>query len=71
MSHDNSDSVRALYDGGLSFVTLHSLSNVRTKRYEKTELVIVKYPEKVEPKGRSTEAFLGKRNQAHKIYLGD
>ena len=59
MSYDNSDSVRALYDGWTEFRYLtfpYQMSG--TKRYEKTELVIVKYPEKVTPKVGALEAFL-------------
>ena len=59
MSYDNSDAVHALYDGWTEFRYLtfpYQMSG--TKRYEKTELVIVKYPEKVTPKVGALEAFL-------------
>jgi DNA adenine methylase len=59
MSYDNSDSVRALYDGWTEFRYLtfpYQMSG--TKRYDKTELVIVKYPEKVKPKVTPLEAFM-------------
>ena len=45
MSYDNSDAVRSLYQGWTEFRYLtfpYQMSG--TKRYEKTELVIVKYP---------------------------
>jgi DNA adenine methylase len=59
MSYDNSDSVRSLYDGWTEFRYLtfpYQMSG--TKRYDKTELVIVKYPEKVKPKVTPLEAFM-------------
>jgi len=54
MSYDNSDAVRSLYDGWTEFRYLtfpYQMSG--TKRYEKTELVIVKYPKVVVPKKQS------------------
>ena len=54
MSYDNSDAVRSLYDGWTEFRYLtfpYQMSG--TKRYEKTELVIVKYPEVVVPQKQS------------------
>ena len=59
MSYDNSDAVRSLYHGWTEFRYLtfpYQMSG--TKRYEKTELVIVKYPEKVKPKVGALEAFM-------------
>ena len=59
MSYDNSDSVRALYEGWTEFRYLtfpYQMSG--TKRYDKTELVIVKYPEKVKPHRGALEAFM-------------
>lgn len=59
MSYDNSDSVRNLYEGWTEFRYLtfpYQMSG--TKRYDKTELVIVKYPEKVKPYVGALEAFL-------------
>jgi DNA adenine methylase len=59
MSYDNSDAVRSLYQGWTEFRYLtfpYQMSG--TKRYEKTELVIVKYPEKVNPKVGALEAFM-------------
>jgi len=59
MSYDNSDAVRSLYHGWTEFRYLtfpYQMSG--TKRYDKTELVIVKYPEKVKPKVGALEAFM-------------
>ena len=59
MSYDNSDSVRNLYEGWTEFRYLtfpYQMSG--TKRYDKTELVIVKYPQKTKPHVGALEAFL-------------
>jgi DNA adenine methylase len=60
MSYDNSDSVRSLYKDWTEFRYLtfpYQMSG--TKRYEKTELVIVKKPEHPLPKPKSVlELFL-------------
>lgn len=60
MSYDNSDAVRSLYQDWTEFRYLtfpYQMSG--TKRYEKTELVIVKYPEHPTQKPKSVlESFL-------------
>lgn len=60
MSYDNSDAVRNLYQGWTEFRYLtfpYQMSG--TKRYDKTELVIVKYPEHPTTKPKSVlESFL-------------
>lgn len=51
MSYDNSDAVRSLYQDWTEFRYLtfpYQMSG--TKRYDKTELVVVKYPENPKPK---------------------
>jgi DNA adenine methylase len=59
MSYDNSDSVRSLYQDWTEFRYLtfpYQMSG--TKRYEKTELVIVKHPEQLSQKPKSVlESF--------------
>lgn len=60
MSYDNSDAVRELYQGWTEFRYLtfpYQMSG--TKRYDKTELVIVKYPEHPTQKPKTVlESFL-------------
>jgi DNA adenine methylase len=60
MSYDNSDAVRSLYQDWTEFRYLtfpYQMSG--TKRYDKTELVIVKYPENPKPKKISIlESFM-------------
>ena len=64
MSYDNSESVQNLYKDWTEFRYLtfpYQMSG--TKRYEKTELIIVKYPENPKPKPKSIlETFLTQEN---------